>query len=52
MRRHLLWVLGFVVLALLGGVSWAAFAPVTFDSREEVFEIPKGTWARRMAGEK
>jgi hypothetical protein len=26
--------------------------PVTFDSREELFEIPKGTWARRMAGEK
>jgi hypothetical protein len=25
---------------------------VTFDSREEIFEIPKGTWARRMAGEK
>ena len=23
-----------------------------FDSREEVFEIPKGTWARRMAGDK
>lgn len=26
--------------------------PVTFDSREELFEIPKGTWARHMAGEK
>jgi hypothetical protein len=25
---------------------------VTFDSREELFEIPKGTWARRMAGDK
>jgi hypothetical protein len=36
-------------LAMLG---WAAFAPVRFDSREEVFEIPKGTWARRMAGDK
>jgi hypothetical protein len=30
----------------------AAFWPVTFDSREELFEIPKGTWARRMAGHK
>ncbi len=29
---------------------WAALTPVTFTSREEVFEIPKGTWARRMAG--
>ena len=25
--------------------------PVSFDSREELFEIPKGTWARRMAGD-
>jgi hypothetical protein len=33
-------------------VAWAAFAPVTFGSREETFEIPKGTWARRMAGNK
>ena len=30
----------------------AAFLPVQFDSREERFEIPKGTWARRMAGDK
>jgi hypothetical protein len=27
-----------------------AFYPLRFDSREEVFEIPKGTWAQRMAG--
>lgn len=27
-----------------------AFFPLRFDSREEVFEIPKGTWAQRMAG--
>ncbi len=38
--------------AALGGMAWAAFTPVTFDSREEVFEIPKGTWAHRMAGNK
>ena len=31
--------------------GWAAFAPVRFDSREALFEIPKGTWARRMAGD-
>jgi len=30
----------------------AALWPVTFDSREELFEIPKGTWARRQAGDK
>ena len=38
--------------SVAGVLAWAAFAPVRFDSREEVFEIPKGTWARRMAGDK
>jgi hypothetical protein len=33
------------------GLLVAAFLPVTFDSREEVFEIPNGTWSRRMAGQ-
>jgi len=33
-------------------VAWAALAPVSVDSRDVVFEIPKGTWARRMAGNK
>jgi hypothetical protein len=41
-----------VAAALLGGAAWAAFTPVTFGSRQEIFEIPKGTWARRMAGNK
>jgi hypothetical protein len=41
-----------LVAAALSGVAWAAFTPVTFASREETFEIPKGTWARRMAGNK
>lgn len=36
---------------VLGVLAWAAFAPVRFDSREELFEIPKGTWARRMSGD-
>jgi hypothetical protein len=38
--------------AILTPVVFAAIWPVRFDSREEIFEIPKGTWARRMAGEK
>jgi hypothetical protein len=29
----------------------AALVPVTFDSREERFDIPNGTWARRRAGQ-
>ena len=41
-----------VLVAVLGAVTWAALTPVTFASREETFEIPKGTWARRMAGNK
>ena len=41
-----------ITAAALGAIAWAAFTPVTFASREETFEIPKGTWARRMAGNK
>ena len=41
-----------LTVAVLAAVAWAAFTPVTFASREETFEIPKGTWARRMAGNK
>lgn len=36
-------------VALLGAIL-LAFLPLRFDSREEVFEIPKGTWAQRMSG--
>jgi len=39
------------LVALLGPVLLAALVPVQFDSREELFEIPKGTWARRRAGD-
>ena len=38
--------------AVLAALAWAALAPVQFPSREAVFEIPQGTWARRMAGDK
>lgn len=40
---------GVVVVVVL---LWAALSPVTSHDRDEVFEIPKGTWARRMAGDK
>jgi hypothetical protein len=36
-----------LVLALLYG----AFAPLRYASREQLFEIPKGTYERRMKGE-
>ena len=45
------------VLALLvaasafGAIAWASFAPIRAASRDEIFEIPRGTFARRMAGD-
>ncbi|HXV36160.1 MAG TPA: hypothetical protein VEC18_03370 [Myxococcota bacterium] len=30
---------------------FATWVPVHSDSRDAIFEIPKGTWARRMAGD-
>ena len=36
----------------LCATAWAALAPIESTSRDEIFEIPKGTWARRMAGDK
>lgn len=42
-----------IALALAAGgvVAAAAFVPVSQDTREELFEIPQGTWARRMSGD-
>ena len=47
MRRRLM-VMSLLVLA---GLGWAALAPVGAASREQLFEIPSGTSARRLAGE-
>ena len=41
-----------VVPALLGVLGLAALAPIEPATRDEPFEIPQGTWARRMAGDK
>ena len=35
----------------LAGIAWAAFAPVQEPARAAVFEIPQGTWTRRMSGD-
>jgi hypothetical protein len=40
-----------LALLVLGALAWAATAPIRPASRDEVFEIPPGTWARRMAGD-
>ena len=49
MKRLLLWLLP---VALLAPLAWAAFAPIGLPTRDELFEIPPGTYARRMAGNK
>jgi len=48
-RSRLLWLLP--VLALLGTLGWAGFTPIRVESRERVFDIPQGTYARRRAGD-
>ena len=50
MSRRLLAAAALVLLAL-GGLGWAALAPVARGGREVLFEIPPGTSARRLAGE-
>lgn len=40
----------FLVASFAIAIALTAFLPIFYDSREEVFEIPKGTWAQRMAG--
>jgi hypothetical protein len=45
------WAVLLVLAAVISVLTWAGMAPVQTPSREKVFEIPKGTWARRMAGE-
>jgi hypothetical protein len=41
-----------LVLGLAGLCAWAALAPIEPSDRDELFEIPAGTYARRMAGNK
>lgn len=45
------WLAVTLCAGLLGPLTWAAFAPVPAGPREELFEIPRGTWARRMSGD-
>jgi hypothetical protein len=49
-RRH--WWVVFVGVALLAVVLALGLPRVTVTSKTEIFEIPKGTWARRMSGDK
>ncbi|NVM74573.1 hypothetical protein FHW83_000333 [Duganella sp. SG902] len=38
--------------AACAAAAWGALAPIKLASRDELFEIPAGTYARRMAGDK
>lgn len=51
-RLFVRWAAGLLVAALLGGLAWASLAPITSPTRDELFEIPAGTYARRMAGDR
>jgi len=51
-RVRCIWVTALLSLLVLAVTLWAAFAPIVSDSPDELFEIPKGTFARRMAGDK
>ena len=51
-RRWRLTIVCAAALLASGALAWAALAPVRAPSRDQLFEIPKGTWARRMAGDK
>jgi hypothetical protein len=46
------WLTALALFLLLGGFGWAALAPIQVASHDQLFTIPRGTWARRMAGEK
>jgi hypothetical protein len=49
LRRH--WLLASLLAMLLASLLWAAFAPIRLASRDKLFEIPKGTYERRMKGD-
>ena len=50
MTRSRILMLAAAALAL--AALWAMFAPIPTGSREQLFEIPAGTYARRAAGDK
>src|ERR1041384_2372273 len=41
----------FAALPPLLALAWAGFAPIRAPSRDALFEIPSGTYARRRAGD-
>ena len=52
MARSLRWVWLTPLLLALAALLWTGFVPIKLPTREKLFEIPRGTFARRMAGDK
>ena len=50
--KHVRWLGALSACIAIGVMTWAALTPIRSESRDVIFEIPKGTWARRMAGNK
>ncbi len=50
LARH--WALVLLAGAALVLSAWATLTPIRSASRDEIFEIPMGTYARRMSGDK
>ena len=43
-------ILTFSLAPVLAALAVVGFMPIHSDSRDRIFEIPKGTWSRRMSG--
>ncbi len=50
-KRPRYWLPLALAAAVVATTAWAALSPVESVAREQVYTIPKGTFARRMAGE-
>ena len=51
MGRRSLTLLG-IMAGVVAALACIGLVPIQTHSRDEIFEIPKGTWARRMSGDK
>ncbi len=49
MKKSRWWLVA--ALPPLAVLAWAGFAPIEVPSRDALFEIPEGTYARRRAGD-
>ena len=50
--RYTRWFAILLLATAVSATAWAALSPIRSTSHDVVFEIPKGTFARRMAGNK